>query len=154
MCLKISHHLNVSLNPVKYNVVFRNTLKKWFRFKIFNFTKQILVKTNVSKETKRLFRGLSGYPKSNYKTSFRVEGGYLWRNFNNVNIDSNILTLESFTLAFKSGITLTMYKFWISVTPCRVTAAYWGMVCEHLADPRKDLPHHLQVNADTRMAKK
>lgn len=57
-------------------------------FGLSNFTKDVLANANVSK---RLIRSLAGYSRSNYKTSSRIEGGYLCGKHSNV--DSNILTL-------------------------------------------------------------
>lgn len=57
-------------------------------FGLSNFTKDVLANANVSK---RLIRSLTGYSRSNYKTSSRIEGGYLCGKHSNV--DSNILTL-------------------------------------------------------------
>ena len=62
-------------------------------FGISNFTKQTLANTDVSKHDKNLLRGLTGYSKSNYKTSSRVEGGFLCGKLTgNASIDNNILT--------------------------------------------------------------
>ena len=60
-------------------------------FGLSTFTKQILVKTNVPKEMKRLLQGLTGCSKRRYKTSCKVEGGYLSGNIKNNLIDANIL---------------------------------------------------------------
>ena len=63
-------------------------------FGLSNFTKQILANTDVSKQDKNLLRSLTGYSKSNYKRSSRVEGGVLCGKLkDNLNIDNNILTL-------------------------------------------------------------
>ena len=63
-------------------------------FGLSNFTKQILANTDVSKQDKNLLRSLTCYSKSNYKTSSRVEGGFLCGKLkDNLNIDNNILTL-------------------------------------------------------------
>ena len=61
-------------------------------FGLSTFTKQILLKTAVPKETKRLLRGLTGCSKRSYKTSCKVEGGYLSGNTKNNVIDANPLT--------------------------------------------------------------
>ena len=63
-------------------------------FGLSNFTRQILVKTDVSKDTKNLLRSLTGASNSSYKPSSRVEGGYMCgRVKDNVDINNNILTL-------------------------------------------------------------
>ena len=60
-------------------------------FGLSNFTKDVLANANVPKDSKRLIRSLTGYSKSNYKTSSRIAGGYLCGKHSN--IDSDILTL-------------------------------------------------------------
>ena len=60
-------------------------------FGLSNFTKDVLGNANVPKDSKCLMRSLTGYSKSNYKTSSRIAGGYLCRKHSN--IDSKILTL-------------------------------------------------------------
>lgn len=81
-------------------------------FGLSNFTKQTLAQTDVPKDTKRLLRSLTGYSKSSYKTSFRVQGGYLCGNVNNVNIDSNILTLvRIFVIANRWPIDYELQSF-------------------------------------------
>ena len=60
-------------------------------FGLSNFTKDVLANANVPKDSKRLIRSLTGYSKSNYKTSSRIGGRYL--SGKHSNIDSNILTL-------------------------------------------------------------
>lgn len=50
-----------------------------------------MANANVSKDSTGLIRSLTGYPKSNYKTSSRIEGGYLRGKLSNV--VSDILTL-------------------------------------------------------------
>ena len=56
-----------------------------------SFTKDVLANANVPKDSKLLIRSLTGYSKSNYKTSSRITEGYLCGKHSN--IDSNILTL-------------------------------------------------------------
>lgn len=63
-------------------------------FGLSTFTKQILLKTDVPKEKKRLLRGLTGCSKWSYKTPCKVEGGYLSRNIKNNVIDANIFDLR------------------------------------------------------------
>ena len=60
-------------------------------FGLTNFTKDVLANANVPKDSKRLIRSLTGFSKSNYKTSSRIAGGYLCGKHSN--IDSDILTL-------------------------------------------------------------
>ena len=60
-------------------------------FGLSNLTNDVLANANVPKDSKRLIRSLTGYSRSNYRTSSRIEGGYLCEKHSNVN--SNILTL-------------------------------------------------------------
>ena len=60
-------------------------------FGLSNFTKDVLANANVPKDIKRLIRSLTGYSKSNYKTSSMIARSYLCGKHSN--IDSNILTL-------------------------------------------------------------
>ena len=50
-----------------------------------------MANANVPKDSKRLIRSLTGFSKSNYKTSSRIAVGYLCGKHSN--IDSDILTL-------------------------------------------------------------
>ena len=65
-------------------------------FGLSNFTKQIwLTLHDVSRHDKKLVRSLTGYSKSNYKTSSRVEGGFfshMRKAKDNLNSNYNILT--------------------------------------------------------------
>ena len=71
-------------------------------FGLSHLTKQILAKTAVPKETKRLLRSLTGCSKRIYKTSCKVKGGYLRGSIKNNVVDVNILTfVRIFVIANK-----------------------------------------------------
>ena len=55
-------------------------------FSLCTFTQDVLANANVPKDSERLIRSLTGYSKSNYKTSSRIPGGYLCRKHSNINI--------------------------------------------------------------------